>query len=180
MTKVFYIEETDFREEDIPNYYGLSLNKIVGLRYASFIRCNKINKYPSGEIKEIEAELIEPKTEEELNKLKSVKGHIHWISECDAIKCNARIYSYLFTVDNPNEVEDFLKVVNTESLVEVNNIFVNKSLKTNLEIGSKFQFERMGYFCVDQDSDLANGYVIFNRTIELNDKDKVKTLSAQS
>lgn len=100
----------------------------MGLRYTDFIKCKEVIKDTKGEIKEIRVERITPKTPEELEEMKKIKGRIHWISEKDAINCEARLYEPLFTVDNPNEVEDFLDVVDRDSLKVLNNIKFNKKL----------------------------------------------------
>ena len=92
------------------------------------MKCNDVIKNPQGEIVEIHVEKLEPKTQEELDKLNKVKGFIHWISCKDAMDCEARIYEPLFTVDNPNEVEDFMDVVDKDSLKVMNNAKFNKRL----------------------------------------------------
>jgi len=176
LSKEIYIETTDFREEDDPNFYGLAPGKIVGLRYTDFIKCQEVIKDQNGEIKEIRAERITPKNEEELEELKKVKGRIHWISDKDSLNCEARLYEPLFTVDNPNEAEDFLTVVDKDSLKILNNIKFNKQLLPRIKNEARFQFERVGYFCVDQDSDIKNGKLVWNRTLELKETDKVKAL----
>ena len=163
--------------------------KVVGLRYAKFIKCTDIIKDKEGEIVEVKAEMIAPQTPDEVEQLKKVKGRIHWISDIDAINCEARLYDYLFTVDNPNEVDNFMDVINKDSMKVVNTLKFNKRLLPSsisvyskvsfwleAQIESKFQFERLGYFCIDKDSDIENGKLVFNRTLELNEKDKIKAI----
>jgi len=98
------------------------------LRYADFVKCNEVIKNEKGDIVEIQVEKIEPKSQEEYDELKKTKGFVHWISCKDSIDCEARIYEPLFTVDNPNEVDDFMEVVDQDSMKVTNTLKFNKRL----------------------------------------------------
>ena len=116
------------REKDSENFYGLAPGKIVGLRYAEFIKCTEAIKDSEGRVVELKAERVKVRNEEDLEELKKIKGHIHWIAAEDAIDCEVRLYEPLFTVDNPNEVDNFLDVVNKDSLSILNTLKFNKRL----------------------------------------------------
>jgi len=179
LSKHLFVEKSDVRVTDTEGFYGLAPNKSVALRYAGTITCHKIITDSNGEIKEILAELVHTsysdKCLEESN-MKKPKGCLHWISDNDSVNAEVRIFEELFTVENPNEEEDFLSCVQTNSKKTLKNCKINKNIP-NIVVEDKYQFERLGYFCVDRDSDLSNKKYVFNRTIGLTDKDKVKALS---
>jgi glutaminyl-tRNA synthetase len=119
LTKTIFIERTDFKEIDDKDFFGLAQGKEVGLKYHGIIRCLEVIK-DGDTVKE----LICEHTKEN----KKIKGRIHWISDNDALRCEVRLYDYLFNHENPSELKDYLNDINSNSLVVRNNAKVNKVL----------------------------------------------------
>ena len=162
-TNKLFIERADFREVDNPNFFGLSLNKIVGLKYVGLkIKCVKVNK-SDDVITSLDCEIIEEESKP--------KGVLHWISDIDSVGCHVRIYDYLFKSLNPSAVKDWISDLNPDSLHEFKNSLIHKSL-LNVNAEDKFQFERVGYFVVDNDS--TADHKVFNRTVTLVETKKKK------
>jgi glutaminyl-tRNA synthetase len=166
-SKILYIEKDDFRENPPPKYHRLFSGNEVRLRYAYLVKCISFVLDP------ITSEVIEVHcTYDPLSKGgdapdgRKVKSTIHWVSERHAIKAEVRLYEQLFTVENPDIGEDVNSIINPNSLDVLINCFVEPSLAES-KIGDKFQFERIGYFCLDPDSTSAKP--IFNRTVTLKD-----------
>ena len=164
LTKYIFIDRNDFREIYDENHFGLGLNKETGLKYAGTIVCKRIIK-KNNVIVELICEYFE--------ETKKTKGRIHWISERDAIKSEVRMYDYLFLSDNPNESENFLNDVNRNSLSVHDNALINNNILEGLNLGDHFQFERLGYFVLDQDSDIIKGRYVFNQCVDLVNKNKI-------
>ena len=176
-SKTLYIERDDFMEEPLKKFYRLSPGgREVRLRYAYYIKCTDVVKDDKGNIVEVRC-TYDPETKGGYSPDgRKVKSTIHWLSTEDAIKAKARLYDRLFLVENPQAgPEEFTEHINPHSLREVE-CFVETSLK-NAEIGSIFQFERLGYFCTDQDS--KPNKLVFNRTITLRDSYRVKAKQKQ-
>lgn len=167
-SKVLYIEQDDFREVPPPKFYRLSPGKEVRLRYGYIIKCESVVKDADGNIVELHC-TYDPETRSGgPASNRKVKATIHWVSAAHAVDAEVRNYDTLFAKENPDETEegqDFIANLNPNSL-EVLNSKVEPSLK-DAAVGSRYQFERMGYFCVDPDS--APGKPVFNRTIGLKD-----------
>ncbi len=163
-SKIIYIEQEDFRETPPPKYYRLFPGNEVRLRYAYFIKCTDIIKNEAGEIIEIHA-TYDPSTRGgDAPDGRKVKATIHWVSARDAQEAEIRMYDRLFEKENPEEGEEgFLNCINPKSL-EILRGFVEPSL-ADAEIEARFQFERLGYFCVDRDSTRENP--VFNLTVNL-------------
>jgi len=172
LSKVIYIEQDDFRENPSKDFFRLSLGKEVRLRYAYFLKCENITKDPAtGEIIELHC-TYDPSTRGGNNPAdgRKVKATVHWVSAAHAIAAEARLYDYLFTKDNPNEEaeeKDFTAFVNPKSLEILKDCRVEPCL-ANAAAGNLYQFERLGYFCVDPDTTSSN--LVFNRTITLRDQ----------
>lgn len=169
-SRVLYIEQDDFRENPPPKYYRLSPGQEVRLRYAYFIRCTSVVKdEKTGEVVEIHC-TYDPETRGgDAPDGRKVKATIHWLSAAHAIPAEARLYDRLFSKANPAEVEegqDFMDNLNPNSLEVIPNAWVEPSL-ANAKPGDIFQFERLGYFCVDRDS--TQEKLVFNRTVTLKD-----------
>ena len=166
-SKVLYIEQDDFREVPPPKFYRLSPGKEVRLRYGYIIKCEEVIKDADGNIVELHC-TYDPETRSGGPSTRKVKATIHWVSAAHALDAEVRMYDTLFTKENPEEVEegqDFTSNLNPNSL-EVLTSKVEPSLQ-NAVAGDRYQFERMGYFCVDPDS--APGKLVFNKTIGLKD-----------
>ncbi len=169
-SKVLYIEQDDFREDPPKKYFRLAPGQEVRLRWAYVVRCVSVVKDPkTGEITEVHCE-YDPETRGgNTPDGRKIKGTIHWVSAEHAVEAEARLYDYLFAKPNPDDVEegkDYLSNLNPNSL-EVRNCFVEPSLKS-ASPGDQFQFERVGYFCVDS-KDSSPDHMVFNRTITLKD-----------
>lgn len=166
-SKVLYIEQDDFRAEPPPKFYRLSPGKEVRLRYGYIIKCEEVVKDADGNIVELHC-TYDPETRSGGPSTRKVKATIHWVSAAHALDAEVRMYDTLFTKENPEEVEegqDFTANLNPNSM-EVLTSKVEPSLQ-NAVAGDRYQFERMGYFCVDPDS--APGKLVFNKTIGLKD-----------
>jgi len=165
-SKVIYIEQDDFRETPPPKYYRLFPGNEVRLRYAYFIKCTHVVRNEAGEVVEVHA-TYDPSTKGgDAPDGRKVKSTIHWVSANHAKEAEIRMYDRLFNKENPEEGDEgFLNCLNPNSL-EVLTGYVEPHLSTP-EIGSRFQFERLGYFCVDQESTPKKP--VFNLTVNLKD-----------
>lgn len=158
LTKTVYIEKTDFRMEDSKGYYGLALGKSAMLRYAYPIQVLEVKMDSNGEANELLVEM-------DYGKVKKTKGVLHWVGE-NALQFEARLYSTLFKSGDPSGLGDWLADLNDESEVVLKDGMIEPSA-ASAERGTSFQFERMGYFCVDQDS--RKEKPVFNMTVPLRD-----------
>jgi glutaminyl-tRNA synthetase len=168
-SKVLYIEQDDFREIPPPKYFRLSPGKEVRLRYGYFITCTEVRKNLAGEIYEIHCTYDPATRGGNAPDGRKVKSTIHWVSAHFSLDAEVRLYDNLFTKANPGETEegqDFTANLNPNSL-EIVQAKVERSLGLPLSSGDRFQFERLGYFCVDPDS--KGGTLVFNRTVGLKD-----------
>ena len=163
-----YIEKDDFMESPPKKYYRLAPGREVRLRYAYIIKClDFVKDEKTGEIKEIHC-VYDPETKDGPPKDgRKVEGIIHWVSAAHAISAEIRLYDRLFRIPDPAGEEDFIKYLNPQSLITLRECKVEPSL-AHAEPGSRYQFERVGYFCVDL-VDSAPGRLVFNRTVTLKD-----------
>jgi glutaminyl-tRNA synthetase len=169
-SRVLYIEQDDFKEVPPKQFYRLSPGREVRLRYGYFIKCNTVVKDEgTGEIVEIHC-TYDPATHGgNAPDGRKVKSTIHWVSAAHAIEAEVRLYESLFTREDPNETdegENFTANLNPRSLEVLTGAKLEPSLRDAAE-GGLYQFERLGYFCVDPDS--AAGKPVFNRTVALRD-----------
>lgn len=168
-SRELYIEREDFKEEANSKFFRLTLGKEVRLKNAYIIKGESVIKDEEGNITEIHV-TYDPDSKSgsgtEASKRK-VKGTIHWVSIPHAVEAEIRIYDRLFINENPdgNKEVDFLEFINPNSLSVIKG-YLEPSLQEAKE-GDKFQFQRMGYFCVDKDS-TAN-HLVFNKTVGLRD-----------
>ena len=168
-SRELYIEAEDFREEPPPKFFRLSPGREVRLRCAYFIKCIGVAKDATGAIKEIRCTYDPATRGGDAPDGRKVKATMHWVSAKHAIPAEVRLYETLFTKRDPSEVEegnDFTANLNPASL-EVITARVEPSLK-DAKPGSRYQFERLGYFTVDKDT-LTSGQLVFNRTVTLRD-----------
>jgi glutaminyl-tRNA synthetase len=168
-SRVLYIEHDDFREVPPKQYYRLSPGKEVRLRYAYFIKCTSVVKDEKGEVVEIHCTYDPATRGGNAPDGRKVKSTIHWVSAAHAVDAEVRIYDTLFTTENPNETpagEEFTVNLNPASLEVLTNCKLEPAL-ANVSPMERFQFERLGYFCVDPDT--APGAPVFNRTVALKD-----------
>jgi glutaminyl-tRNA synthetase len=168
-SKVLYIEQDDFREDPPKQYYRLSPGREVRLRYGYFITAKSVVKNDRGEVVEVRCTYDPATRGGNAPDGRKVKSTIHWVSAAHAVDAEVRIYDRLFTKEDPNQVEEgqeFTANLNPASLEAIPQAKLEPSLAT-APIEGRFQFERLGYFCVDPDS--RPGHLVFNRTVALKD-----------
>jgi glutaminyl-tRNA synthetase len=165
-SREIYIEKEDFLENPPKKYFRLAPGQMVRLKSAYIIRCDGVVKDAKGEIIALHCSYIENSKSGQDTSGISVKGTIHWVSIDDAIPAEVRLYDRLFKVEDPsNEEGDFKEYINNDSLQTIT-AYVEPSLKEATS-GTKYQFLRKGYFCLDQDS--TKDKLVFNRTVGLKD-----------
>jgi glutaminyl-tRNA synthetase len=169
-SRVLYIERDDFREDPPKQYYRLAPGREVRLRYGYFITCTGVVKDDkTGEVSEIHCTYDPATRGGNAPDGRKVKSTIHWVSAAHAVDAEVRLYDHLFSRENPgddSEGLDFTAYLNPNSLEVVRNCKLEPSL-AGAPPGSRYQFERLGYFCVDKDSTPEN--LAFNRTVALRD-----------
>ncbi|MGI9101129.1 MAG: glutamine--tRNA ligase/YqeY domain fusion protein [Terriglobales bacterium] len=168
-SRVLYIEQDDFRETPPPKYFRLSPGREVRLRYGYLVTATNVVKSDTGEVVEVHCTYDPATRGGNTPDGRKVKSTIHWVSAQHAIEAEVRLYDKLFTREDPNKVEDgrdFTANLNPESLEVVSNAKLEPSL-AQAGVGRRYQFERLGYFCVDPDA--KPGRPVFNRTVALKD-----------
>ena len=169
-SRVLYIERDDFREDPPPKFFRLAPGREVRLRYAYFITCVGVVKDEhTGEVVELRCTYDPASRGGNSPDGRKVKGTIHWVSTAHALEVEVRLYDRLFTVEDPGEVRDgagFESVLNPDSQ-EIVTGYIEPSL-AGAAPGSRYQFERLGYFCVDS-KDSSAERMVFNRTVTLRD-----------
>ncbi|MFI3219000.1 MAG: glutamine--tRNA ligase/YqeY domain fusion protein [Methylococcales bacterium] len=163
---VILIEQDDFSEIPPPKYKRLIEGDEVRLRGSYVIRCDEVIKDADGKIIELRCS-YDTETLGKNPEGRKVKGVIHWVSEAHSHPAEIRLYSRLFTVPQPDNEENFLNVINHDSLEVLSDCRVEASLAT-ASVDNRYQFERTGYFCLDA-ADSAEGKLVFNRTVTLRD-----------
>lgn len=166
-TKELYIEAEDFREAANKKYKRLVIDKAVRLRGAYVVTAVRCDKDASGNITTVYCTYNEDTLGKNPEDGTKPKGVIHWVSAPESLDAKIRLYDRLFTVPNPGAAEDFHSVMNPESLIEINHAKVEPSL-ANAQAEKAFQFERQGYFCLDNKEASADK-LVFNRTVGLRD-----------
>jgi glutaminyl-tRNA synthetase len=168
-SKVLYIEQDDFREDPPKQYYRLSPGREVRLRYGYFVTAKSAVKNDKGEVVEVHCTYDPATRGGNAPDGRKVKSTIHWVSAAHAIDAEVRIYDKLFTKEDPNQVDEgqeFTANLNPNSLEVITQAKLEPSL-ANAPVAGQYQFERLGYFCVDPDS--RPGQLVFNRTVALKD-----------
>ncbi len=183
-SKELYIEQDDFMEEPPRKFYRLAPGREVRLRYAYFITCTGVEKDADGNITALRC-TYDPATKGgDSPDGRKVKATLHWVSAVHAIPVEVRLYDHLFSKEHPEDVEDntdFTSNLNPKSLEILQGCMVEPSLAV-AKPGDRYQFERLGYFCVDPDRSSQNK-IVFNRTVTLRDtwaKIRKKTEKKQS
>jgi glutaminyl-tRNA synthetase len=165
-SRELWIEQDDFMENPPPKYFRLSPGGMVRLKSAFIIRCDEAVKGADGKITELRCTYIpESRSGQDTSGLK-VQGVIHWLSAEHARTAEVRLYDRLFRVEDPAAEEDFKSTINPDSLHIISQAFVEPALM-EAKLGDRFQFTRLGYFCVDPDS--KDTEMVFNRTVTLKD-----------
>ncbi|MET0151078.1 MAG: glutamine--tRNA ligase/YqeY domain fusion protein [Candidatus Binatia bacterium] len=169
-SRVLYVERDDFREDPPKQFFRLAPGREVRLRYAYFVKCVGVVKDPSsGEVVELRCTYDPATRGGDAPDGRTVKATLHWVSAEHAIGAEVRLYDHLFAKPDPEQVpdgEDFFANLNPHSLERIADCRVEPSLR-GAPPGSRFQFERLGYFCVDPDSTPER--LVFNRTVTLRD-----------
>jgi glutaminyl-tRNA synthetase len=168
--RVLYVERDDFREDPPKQFYRLSPGREVRLRYAYFVKCVGVVKdEKTGEVVELRCTYDPATRGGNAPDGRKVQATIHWVSAAHALPAEVRLYDHLFAKPDPDDVPagaDYKANLNPKSLEVLTGCRVEPSL-AGVGAGSRFQFERQGYFCVDKDS--AAGALVFNRTASLRD-----------
>ena len=177
-SRELYIERDDFMEDPPKKFFRLAPGREVRLRYGYLITCQDVIKDADGHVVELHC-TYDPETRGgNAPDGRKVQGTIHWVSAAHAVDCTLRLYDKLFTIPDPDDVPDgldFTSVVNPHSLTVVTGAKVEPSVAADA-IGTRYQFERTGYFVSDEDS--TPGALVFNRTVTLRDsweKEKAKS-----
>jgi glutaminyl-tRNA synthetase len=170
-SRVLYIEQEDFLEDPPKKFFRLSPGSEVRLRYAYYITCVGVVKdKQTGEVVELHC-TYDPETRGGWSRDgRKVKATLHWVTECHSIPAEVRLYNHLFTKENPDEEKDNIDLktyLNPNSLEILTSCRVEPVL-ANAAPGSRYQFERIGYFSVDS-VDSSDGALVFNRTVTLRD-----------
>jgi glutaminyl-tRNA synthetase len=167
-SKELYIEREDFQENPTGKFFRLKPGGEVRLKYGYIIKCESITKDNDGNITEIHCTYQDDTRSGRPNSNKKVKGTLHWVSVSHALPVEVRLYDRLFSAETPENIEeglDFMENINPASLKVITAYAEASVSKANA--GDRFQFERLGYFCVDPDSNSSK--VVFNRTVTLKD-----------
>jgi len=168
-SKELYIERDDFMEKPPKKFYRLAPGREVRLRYAYFITCTDVVKDDNAEIVELHCTYDPATRGGDAPDGRKVKSTLHWVSAAHTLEAEVRLYDHLFSRENPDDVEegeDFKSNIKANSLEVLRFCKVEPSLKEAKPL-SRYQFERLGYFCVDPDS--CEGKLVFNRTVSLRD-----------
>jgi len=167
-SRELFIEREDFQENPTGKFFRLKPGGEVRLKYGYIIKCESITKDNKGNLLEIHCTYQDDTRSGRPNSNKKVKGTLHWVSVTHAVPVEVRLYDRLFASETPENVEDghdFMENLNPASL-KVITAFAEASV-TNAKSGDRYQFERLGYFCVDPDTNSSR--IVFNRTVALKD-----------
>jgi len=166
-SRVIYIERDDFREDPPKKFFRLGPGREVRLRGAYFITCTGVTKDPAtGAITELRCRYDPATRGGDASDGRKVKATLHWVSEAHALTATVRLYDRLFNSENPGAAEDYRADLNPQSLEVLERCLIEPTVAEALP-GARYQFERLGYFCVDPDS--QPGRLVFNRTVTLKD-----------
>ena len=181
--KELYIEREDFMENPPKKYFRMSPGNEVRLRYAYFVTCQSVEKDAEGNVTCIHCTYDPATRGGDAPDGRKVKGTIHWVSARHAVDAEVRLFDRLFAVEAPDDVPEggtFLDNLNPESLKVLKNCKIepcivedvrNKQMENGVDAPTRFQFERMGYFCTDPDGD--ENHLVFNRSCTLKDSFKL-------
>jgi glutaminyl-tRNA synthetase len=163
-SRTLFIEQDDFMEDPPKKFFRLAPGREVRLRSAYFITCTNVIKDASGNIVELRATYDPASRGGDAPDGRKPKATLHWVSAEHAVDCEVRLYDRLFKSENPEETGDFIADINPASLEVIASAKIEPSI-TGAAVMSRYQFERLGYFCVDPDS--RPGKLVFNRTATL-------------
>ena len=168
-SREIYIERDDFMEEPPKKFFRLTPGKEVRLKGAYIIMCTGCTKDADGNVTEIQCTYDPDTLSGSAGSQRKVKGTLHWVSARHCVDAEVRLYDRLFAVENPSAdtEHDFRELLNPDSLRVITDAKIEPFLAETAQVGDTFQFQRIGYFTVDQDS--TPGHLVFNRTIGLKD-----------
>ena len=168
-SRELYIERDDFMEEPPKKFFRLTPGKEVRLKGAYIVMCTGCTKDADGNVTEIQCTYDPDTLSGSAGSQRKVKGTLHWVSARHCVDAEVRLYDRLFAVENPSAdtEHDFRELLNPDSLRVINDAKIEPFLAETAKVGDTFQFQRIGYFTVDQDS--TEGHLVFNRTIGLKD-----------
>ena len=168
-SRELYIERDDFMEEPPKKFFRLTPGKEVRLKGAYIIMCTGCTKDADGNVTEIQCTYDPDTLSGSAGSQRKVKGTLHWVSARHCVSAEVRLYDRLFAVENPSAdtEHDFRELLNPDSLRVITDAKIEPFLAETAKVGDTFQFQRIGYFTVDQDS--TEGHLVFNRTIGLKD-----------
>ena len=168
-SRELYIERDDFMEEPPKKFFRLTPGKEVRLKGAYIVMCTGCTKDADGNVTEIHCTYDPDTLSGSAGSQRKVKGTLHWVSARHCVSAEVRLYDRLFAVENPSAdtEHDFRELLNPDSLRVITDAKIEPFLAENAKVGDTFQFQRIGYFTVDQDS--TEGHLVFNRTIGLKD-----------
>jgi len=162
-----YIDQDDFMLEPPSKFYRLGPGREVRLRYGYAITCNDVIQDASGEVVELHCTYDPLTAKGKTPDGRKIKGIIHWVSTQHAVDAQVRVYDRLFTEPNPGASDDFLQLINEQSLQTYDNAKIEPSV-ASADSQDRFQFERVGYFCFDSE-DNSSTQMVLNRTVSLRD-----------
>jgi glutaminyl-tRNA synthetase len=170
-SRTLYIERDDFMEDPPKKFFRLAVGREVRLRNAYLITCTNVVKDESGAVTELHCTFDPATRGGDAPDRRKVKATLHWVSAAHAVDAEVRLYDRLFSVEDPDAAaarsgKDFTEFLNPRSLERLQGAKVEPGL-ANAVAGTRFQFERLGYFAVDPDS--TAGRPVFNRTVSLKD-----------
>jgi len=168
-SREIYIERDDFMEEPPKKFFRLTPGKEVRLKGAYIIMCTGCTKDADGQVTEIQCTYDPDTLSGSAGSQRKVKGTLHWVSARHCVDAEVRLYDRLFAVENPSAdtEHDFRELLNPDSLRVITDAKIEPFLADTAKVGDKYQFQRIGYFCVDEDT--TEGHLVFNRTIGLKD-----------
>jgi glutaminyl-tRNA synthetase len=165
-SRVLYIEQEDFRDPAPPKYFRLSPGTEVRLRYAYIVKCTGVERDSAGQVTTVRC-THDADSRGGDSRGRRVKGTIHWVSASHSVPAEVRLYDHLFSAPRPDDAEDWHSALNPSSLEILRGARLEPAL-AGVDRGSRFQFERQGYFCIDE-RDSSPSRLVFNRTVGLRD-----------
>ena len=162
-----YIEQDDFMLEPTEDFFRLGPGREVRLRYGYAITCNEVVQDDAGNVIELKCTYDPETAKGKTPDGRKIKGIIHWVSAAHAVDAQVRVYDRLFNQANPGAADDFVALLNPESLIIHENAKLEPSV-LDASADDRFQFERLGYFCFDS-VDNKQDDLVMNRTVSLRD-----------
>ena len=169
-SRELFVDRDDFMEDPPKKFYRLALGKEVRLRFGYLITCNEVVKNDAGEVVELRCTYDPATRSGQAPDGRKVQGTIHWVSAAQALSCEVRVYDRLFSQPDPDAVpdgQDFISTLNPQSLVVIADAKIEPSV-ANDPIGSRYQFERTGYFMSEVESSTPEK-LVFNRIVGMRD-----------